>query len=549
MSTPSGRLPQAGGAVDDAAAPVDYALVRSLQRRVADRLTADRQKRLAAGLIELTSADERQLALAMIREEVATHVREQMHQGLQPPPPDLDEQLVLAVESAIFGAGALQYLLDDPGVENIDINGCDEVWVTYADQRGRVRADPVAATDEDLIDAVRALGAYAGPNARPFTPASPELDLRLPDGSRLSALMSASERPLVCIRRSRFEEVFLSRVPIEARPARARRAQAPQAPSAADPMTLTQLGTIDEQLAAFLQAAVLARCNIIVAGATDAGKTTLLRALVNAVPPHERLVTVERALELGLRRQPHLHPDVAELEEVLPAPDGSGGVSIGALVRRSRRLNPSRVIVGEVLGPEVVEMLSAMSQGNDGSLSTIHSRDGVDVFSRLALYAAQYEHLDFPVTHALVGSCVDLVVFVRKNPLMQGRRAVMEVLEVTGSADGAVIRSRIFAAGPDGRAIRERDVPIARGDLLAAHGYDDDWTPAWNEAWSGAGNEAWAPAPPSRHLYQPEDTYQPDAPPAGTYRPDGLRGADPAGPGRARPAWDPAAMPPPWQAR
>jgi Flp pilus assembly CpaF family ATPase len=245
------------------------------------------------------------------------------------------------------------------------------------------------------------------------------------------------------------------------------------------PRTLLQLGTVDEQLASFLQAAVRARCNIMVAGATDAGKTTLLRALIHCIPPAERLVTVERALELGLRRHPGLHPNVVELEEVLPAPDGGGGLTIGQLVRRTRRQNPSRVIVGEVLGPEVVEMLSAMSQGNDGSLSTIHARDAADVFARLATYAAQHEGLSFDVTHALIGGALDVVVFIRKNPLSGGQRTVMEVLEVTGSSDGRVTRSRIFAEGPDGRAVRDPEVAIMRGPLLAAQGYQDHpgWTP------------------------------------------------------------------------
>ena len=220
----------------------------------------------------------------------------------------------------------------------------------------------------------------------------------------------------------------------------------------------------------------------MVAGATDAGKTTLLRALINCIPPQERLITVERALELGLRRHPDLHPDVVEMEEVLGAPDSiggtGGGVSIGQLVRRTRRQNPSRVIVGEVLGPEVVEMLSAMSQGNDGSLSTIHARDAADVFGRLATYAAQHEGLSFDVSHSLIGSTLDFVVFVRKNPRAGGRRQVMEVLEVTGSADGRVTRSRIFTEGPDGAAARDAEIPIARLHKLEAAGYHD--APGWS---------------------------------------------------------------------
>jgi pilus assembly protein CpaF len=467
--------------------PVDYRLVRSVQRQVADRLTAVRQQRMASGQPELSGHDERQLALTLIQEEVAAHIQARVDAGLDLPDPAVDAQLGRAVESAIFGAGALQPLLDDPDVENIDINGT-QVWVTYADGRGKVLTDPVADTDEDLIALVSTLAAYQGPNARPFTPASPELDLRLGDGSRLSAVMTASPRPVVSIRRNRFPQMFLAVPPPAAQPGRTRRSRSRTTAPGADAgaQTLLELGTVDAQLAAFLQAAVLSRCNIVVAGATDSGKTTLLRALIHCIPAHERLVTVERALELGLSMHPHLHPDVVELEEVLPSADGHGGVSIGALVRRSRRMNPSRVIVGEVLGPEVVEMLSAMSQGNDGSLSTLHARDAADVFNRLATYAAQHEHLDFAVTHALIGSSVDLVVFIRKNPRMGGRRMVTEVLEVTGSSDGRVTRSHLFTEGPDGRAYREVEIPIQRAHLLSEHGYDDtSWDPHWSSAQIG----------------------------------------------------------------
>ena len=185
-----------------------------------------------------------------------------------------------------------------------------------------------------------------------------------------------------------------------------------------------ELGTIDDQLACFLQAAVRARMNIVVAGATDAGKTTLLRALINCIAAAERLITVERSLELGLRRHPELHQDVVELEEVLPDAEGNGGMTIQELVRRTRRHNPSRVIVGEVLGPEVVEMLSAMSQGNNGSLSTVHARSADDVFAKLAQYAGQYEHVDYAVAQSLIAGAVDFVVFIGKNRRLGGRRCV-----------------------------------------------------------------------------------------------------------------------------
>jgi pilus assembly protein CpaF len=445
---------------------LDHQLVRALQEQVADAMTAHKQARESRGEPDLRRDDERQLALSLTRDAVRRHMRAQAARDGRLPDPRYDERLIDAVDAAMYGAGRLQDLLDDPDVENIDINGPGEVWITLADGTKR-RGRPVAATDEDLIDIIRTLGAYAGRNARPFTAASPELDLRLPDGSRLSAVMRASQHPVLCIRRNRFPLLFLAEIPPELA-SLAKRGSTPV------PRTLLDLGTVTGQLAAFLTAAVRARCNLMIAGATDAGKTTLLRALVHCIPSWERLVTVERALELGVGQYAQLHPDVVELEEVLPDPDGGGGLSIGDLVRRTRRLNPSRVIVGEVLGPEVVEMLSAMSQGNDGSLSTIHARSAHDVFNRLSTYAAQHENLPFPVTNALIGNAIDYVLFIAKNPRLGGRRTVTDVLEVTGFSDGHVIRSRVFGPSPtDGRAVRDGEVPLMRAVQLAEAGYDD----------------------------------------------------------------------------
>jgi len=444
-----------------AAVPVDYRLVRRLQAQVADEITSDRQLRETQQLPERTVADEQQLAWRFIAAAVQQHMQDLLAAGSELPVAAYDERLADAIYAAMYGAGQLQELLDDGDIENIDINGCDEVWVTYAGTRGKERLTrPIAATDDDLVNMVQNLGAYAGLNARPFTPANPELDLRLGDGSRLSAVMSATERPVVSIRRNRHPQMFLNK--------------------------LIDLETIDEELAGFFAAAVAARCNVMVAGATDAGKTTLLRALINCIPPDERIVTVERALELGLRRHPELHADVVEFEEVLPDADGKGGITMDQLVRRTRRHNPSRVIVGEVLGPEVVQMLSAMSQGNDGSLSTIHARNADDVFHKLATYAAQFERLDFPVTHSLIASSIDFVAFVRKNPLMAGRRVVSEVVEVTGWDQGRVTRSHIFVPSPvDGRAERAVEVQIMRAKGLAAVGYDDT-AGGWG-GWPGSG--------------------------------------------------------------
>jgi pilus assembly protein CpaF len=440
--------------------PVDYGIVTRLRERVGEGLQAARAAAANAGT-PLTAASEQQLAWELIAEALQTYTQAVLDEGRPPLPAELDEPLIEAVHAALFGAGRLQPLLEDAAIENIDINGCDEVFLGYAD--GRTELGPAVAEDDaELVELVRALGAYAGLNARPFDPANPQLDLRLPDGSRLSAVMSATERPAVSIRRNRFPRVFLT--------------------------DLAASGTVTAELATFLRAAVLARKNIMVAGATNAGKTTLLRALINEIPPPERLITVERSLELGLRANRDLHPNVVEMEEVAPNTEGAGGVSMADLVRRTLRMNPSRVIVGEVLGPEVVTMLNAMSQGSDGSLSTIHARTARDVFHRIATYALQAEERMSPATaHHLVSGALDFVVFIQQTP--HGRQ-ISEVLEITGY-DAQVLASPVFLpAYPDGPATPNEHTRLRedRERELGLHGYHHLTGPAEaaeDAGWSG----------------------------------------------------------------
>lgn len=463
---------------------VDYRLVRVLQGRVADLQLADRRAVEAAGMPARSAEDERAQAHSLIRAVVSQHLQELLAGGHGLPADDSWEQrLRSAVFAAIYGAGELQELLDDELVENIDINGCAQTWVTYAGGQ-KVLWKPVAACDEDLTALVASLGAYAGMNARPFSSATPELDVRLSDGSRLSAVMGATLAPVVSIRRNRFPQMFL-------RPDLARAA----AEAGGElPPDMVSLGTVSGEAADFLLAAVRSRCNIIVAGATDAGKTTLLRALINCIDPAERLVTIEKALELGLSRHPQLHFDVVEMEEVLPDADGRfAGLDIAALVRRSRRMNPSRVIVGEVLGPEVVEMITAMSQGNDGSLSTIHARDAAGVFEMIATYAGQHAGTEYAVAHRMQANSIDFVVFVEKNPRCGMRRTVTEILEVSGTMEGHVASSRIFSpSADDGRAARNYEIPIVRaGRLARGSGFTDSGL-EWSQQAVPAGVDGWS---------------------------------------------------------
>jgi Flp pilus assembly CpaF family ATPase len=426
---------------------VDHGVVKRLRGEVGDRLANQRRLDAAAGMPPMTGEDERQFARALIAQVLEDHARNEITAGRAPSNAQEEEELAAAIHAALFGVGRLQPLLEDQQIENIDINGCDRVFLGYADGR-EVLGEPVAESDDELVDLIQALAAYSGLSSRPFDTANPQLDLRLPDGSRLSAVMDVTLRPAVSIRRARMGKVFLA--------------------------DLVGNGTLLPEAAAFLAAAAAARKNIMIAGATNAGKTTLLRAIANQIPPGERLITVERALELGIDHFPELHPNAVAFEERLPNMEGQGAIPMAELVRRSLRMNPSRVIVGEVLGDEIVTMLNAMTQGNDGSLSTIHSNSSLEVFNRISTYAIQAaERLPVEATHMLIAGAIDFVVFIEKrNEYSRGgrlRRFISSIREVTG-IDGRVLSSEVFSAGPDGRAVPH--APVSCMAELAEHGYD-----------------------------------------------------------------------------
>jgi Flp pilus assembly CpaF family ATPase len=426
---------------------VDHSLVKRLRQEVGNRLAEQRRLDAAASMPPMSGEDERQFARALVAQVLEDHARNEITAGRRPPSAEEEEELAEAVHAALFGVGRLQPLLEDQEIENIDINGCDRVFLGYADGR-EVMGEPVADSDEELVELIQVLAAYSGLSSRPFDTANPQLDLRLPDGSRLSAVMDVTLRPALSIRRARLGKVFLA--------------------------DLVGNDTLSPEIGSFLAAAVAARKNIMIAGATNAGKTTLLRAIANQIPPGERLVTVERALELGLDHFPELHPNVIAFEERLPNMEGQGAITMAELVRRSLRMNPSRVIVGEVLGDEIVTMLNAMTQGNDGSLSTIHANSSLEVFNRISTYAIQaQERLPVDATHMLIAGAIDFVVFIMKrNDYSRGgrlRRFVSSAREITG-VDGRVLSSEVFAPGPDGRAVPH--APVSCMDELAEHGYD-----------------------------------------------------------------------------
>ncbi len=430
----------------------NFALVRQLRERVATELAERRRVDEVAGRQPLGQEARQALAAELIDEELSAMAKARIEAGQPRLDLDTEEELAQAIYDALFAAAGLQRLLEDESVTDIHANGCDVVWVRRADG-SKEREAPIAASDSEMVELIRTMGARMGLGERRFDVGSPQLDLRLPDGSRLSAVMGVSARPTLSIRRHRYMQVTLE--------------------------DLIGLGAIDEALASFLAAAVYCRANVVVGGGTGVGKTTLLRALADVIPASERLVTIENTLELGLDQFDDAHPDVVALEAREANTEGEGAVTMAELVRRGLRMDPDRVIVGEVLGDEILSLLNAMSQGNDGSLCTIHANSSEGVFRRIASYAIQSpERLDVVATNLLVAGAVNFVVFidsryeVRRTGRVR-RRFVSSIREVVDADDRLVISNEVFRPGPEGRAVP--GAPTRCIDDLVRAGFDEGY--------------------------------------------------------------------------
>ncbi|GAA2467507.1 CpaF family protein [Streptomyces mauvecolor] len=397
-----------------------------LRDSIAATLTGFAHSRSEAGLPVQSSSERRTLAKRLLADEMASHNQERLTLGRPPLSDGEREAFERTVMEALFGLGSLQELLEDERIENIQINGADQVFVRYADGSEEQRA-PVAASDGELVDLVRQIAARSGLEERRFDRGSPSLNICLPDGSRLFAVMALSHRVGLTIRRHRFKRVTMDDL-------------------------VDRLGVCDRRLAGVLTALVLARKNIIVGGGTNVGKTTLARGLASVIPPVERLVTIEDTFELGLHEDAQAHPNVMALQAREANLEGEGAVDQAELVRWGLRMSPDRVIVGEIRGPEVVPMCNAMSQGNDGSLSTIHASTSRGVFTKLAAYAAQSpERLSLEATNLMVASAVHFVVHLGWDA--HGRRAIDSIREVVDADGPQIVSNEVYKPGPDGRAV------------------------------------------------------------------------------------------------
>jgi Flp pilus assembly CpaF family ATPase len=402
--------------------------------------------------------------MPLIRDATRAWSQRQLRQG-SPVPAEADLQaLAQGVYDHRYGLGPLARYLRDPDVENVDVNGCDQVWVTYGTGE-RVAAAPIAADDAVLADMIRTWATRGGQTARDFSSASPLVSVALPGGARLTATMSVTPRPCLSLRRHGQIDTTLS--------------------------SLIKLGTVDQVTAEFLAAAVRSRCNIIVTGAVNAGKTTLLRALASEIHPGERIATLESEYELYLHDQER-HPDVIAFEAREANSEGVGSVSLHDLIAHALRHNPQRIIVGEVRRSEIMPMLEAMNSGQEGSMCTLHANSPAEAFDRILILGLRGGlALTERAIHILVGMAIDVIVHVRKR--YDGQRTVRlvsEILEVMppGDTDRPAVNRLFLPEGPGGRAVAACTPSPAMLARLQSAGF----SPGLSElALAGGGPDSW----------------------------------------------------------
>jgi pilus assembly protein CpaF len=382
-------------------------------------LTNEELGRLKQWLISKVSAAQEDPAAIKNDESTRRNVESQLVEALAttrlPMSESLKADLLRDILNEFFGFGPIQPLLEDPTITEVMVNGSQRVYIERAGKliRTNVRFDDDAHVRRIIDRIILPLG-------RRIDPDSPLVDARLPDGSRVNAVIPpvAIDGPSITIRKFSTKRLTVD--------------------------DLIQVGSLSPQVGEFLKACVVARLNIVVSGGTGSGKTTLLNVLSGFIPDVERIVTIEDAAELQLA-QDH----VVRLESKKANLDGKGEVTIRELVRNALRMRPERIIVGECRGGEALDMLQAMNTGHDGSLTTLHANSPRDAISRMETMSLM-AGLEFPlkVVREQIASAVELIVQVSR--LRDGSRRVTQVAEVTGMEGDTVVMQDIFKFSEEG---------------------------------------------------------------------------------------------------
>ena len=324
-------------------------------------------------------------------------------------PEDLKRDIFKQVLNDLLGFGPIQPLLDDEDVSEIMVNGPKKVFI---EKKGQLTKSEITFDDDDHV--LRIIDRIIMPLGRRVDFDSPTVDARLPDGSRVNAVVRpvSIDGPSITIRKFRKDKLKVE--------------------------DLISFGSITKQMADFLEACVKARFNIVISGGTGSGKTTLLNVVSGFIPEGERIVTIEDAAELQLQQE-----HVMRMETKPANSDGLHAVTIRELVKNSLRMRPDRIVVGEVRGGEALDMLQAMNTGHDGSLTTVHSNSPRDAISRLeTLILMAGMDLPLKVVRTQISSAIDLIV--QQTRLKDGKRKVTAITEVAGMEGDVVVLSDIF---------------------------------------------------------------------------------------------------------
>jgi pilus assembly protein CpaF len=324
-------------------------------------------------------------------------------------PNSLRSQVFRDVLDELIGYGPIQPLLENPNITEVMVNGPKLV---YIEKDGKITKTKITFENDNHV--IRVIERIVLPLGRRIDPESPTVDARLPDGSRVNAVIPpvAIDGPSLTIRKFSTERLGVDQ--------------------------LISYGSITKSMVDFLQACVVAKLNIVISGGTGSGKTTLLNVLSSLIPESDRIVTIEDAAELQLQQE-----HIVRLETQTADLDGRGQVTTRDLVRNSLRMRPDRIIVGEVRGGEALDMLQAMNTGHDGSMTTLHANAPRDALSRLETLTLMSE-VDLPadVVRKQIASAVDLIVHQAR--LRDGSRKVTAITEVAGMEGDTVVLTDIF---------------------------------------------------------------------------------------------------------
>jgi pilus assembly protein CpaF len=371
-----------------------YEIKNRVHNRLVERLNLEHLEAMDKQVVE----DEIRKAIALLLED-------------EPVPLNREERsrLVRDLEFEILGLGPLEPLIRDPSISDILVNRFDQV---YLERRGRL--EPVQVRFEDNAHLLKIINKIVSNVGRRIDESCPMVDARLPDGSRVNAIIPplALDGPMLSIRRFTVNRPTLQ--------------------------DLIQVGSLTPEIGQVLKAVVKAKLNILISGGTGSGKTTLLNILSGFIPADERILTIEDSAELQLQQE-----HVCRLETRPPNIEGSGEITQRDLVRNSLRMRPDRIVVGEVRGAEVMDMLQAMNTGHEGSMTTVHANSARDALIRMeTMISLSGFTIQEKAMRQMISSSLNIIVQLARHS--DGKRRMISLAEITGMESGVISLQNIF---------------------------------------------------------------------------------------------------------